>query len=520
MLLISAFGFATLAVLLVNRRTVAWHQFKFALISLALFIGWQLAVTLFSGAAVIRQVFGDNGRNTGLITYVGLVAIFLAAMFSASNENLKIVYKAAFIVGSASLVYGLIQASGNDPFDWVNPYSPVFGFLGNPNFQSSLLGVLGSLAFAQLLSSTTDKPQKVLIAGYLTLTFIVINETVSQQGFLVLLVGISIVIGIYIKCRFQKSLTLAYGSLLGIGFLSVLTGSLNKGPFAALLYKDSVTFRGDYWNAGWKMTLDNPVFGVGLDNYGEWYRRSRSVEAALRRGPNVVTNAAHNVYLDMSSFGGFPLLLIYASLMIFVAISSWKFVHRAKKFDPLFAGLIGAWIAFQAQSIVSINQIGLAIWGWVLSGLIIGYEIKTRDQEIVESKSKQIKGATKGSQNSPATIIALFMGFLLGALLGMSPYLASAKYKGALETGNPTIIQEAAFIWPLDSARISQVAATLNDNDLNTQGLEVALFGTDKFADTYGAWATLYSMKAATGAQKAQALKEMLRLDPFNPNLK
>jgi hypothetical protein len=157
MLLLSAFGFTALTVLLVNRRVVPWHQFRFGLISLALFIGWQFVVTFFSGADVIQQLFGDNGRNTGLITYLGLAAIFLAAMISANYENFKFVYKAAFIVGSASLGYGLIQASGNDPFEWVNPYSPVFGFLGNPNFQSSLLGVLGSLAFAQLLVPNTKK---------------------------------------------------------------------------------------------------------------------------------------------------------------------------------------------------------------------------------------------------------------------------------------------------------------------------------------------------------------------------
>ena len=520
MLLLSAFGFTALTVLLLNRRVVPWHQFRFVLISLALFIGWQLVVTFFSGADVIQQLFGDNGRNTGLITYVGLAAIFLAAMISANYENFKFFYKAAFIVGSASLGYGLIQASGNDPFEWVNPYSPVFGFLGNPNFQSSLLGVLGSLAFAQLLLPNTKKIMKMLITVYLILTVLVINETVSQQGFLVLLVGISVIVGLYVKSRFHRVLPVAYAALLSFGFLAVLTGSINKGPFAGLLYKDSVTFRGDYWSAAWKMTLDHPLFGVGLDNYGDWYRRSRSIEATLRRGPDVVTNAAHNVYLDMSSFGGFPLLFVYVSLMILVAVSSWKVVRRAKEFDPLFAGLVGAWVAFQAQSIISINQIGLAIWGWVLSGLLIGYEIKTRNPDIVESKNKPGKSFSSHVQGSPATTLAIFVGFSVGVLVGMSPYLASAKYKSALLTGNPTIIQEAAYIWPLEPSRISQVAATLNDNNLNTQGLEVALFGTKEFVDTYGAWATLYEMKSATDAQKTEALEQMRRLDPFNPNLK
>ena len=487
---------------------------------LGLFAVWQVMVTLFSGADVIQQVFGDNGRNTGLVTYVGLSAVFLAALVSVTMENIRTFYKAAFIVGTASLTYGMIQATGNDPFEWTNPYSPVFGFLGNPNFQSSVLGVLGSLAFAQFLGASTNKFWKVSIAGYLVVTIIVINETVSQQGFLVLLIGISVVLGIYIKAKFQKAIVVAYSTLLGFGFLAVLTGSLNAGPFASLLYKDSVTFRGDYWQAGWKMTIENPVFGVGLDNYGDWYRRSRSIEATLRRGPEIVTNAAHNVYLDMSSFGGFPLLIAYSCLMILVAISSWKVIKRAKEFNAPFAGLVGAWLAFQAQSIISINQIGLAIWGWVLSGLIVGYEIKTRDLELVVTKKSANKSPAKRLQTSPGTSIALFVGLSLGVLAGMSPYMASAKYKGALETGDPTIIQQAAYIWPLDPARISQVAATLNDNNLGAQGLEVALFGVKEFTDTYGAWVTLYEMKSASEEEKSQALKQMKRLDPLNPNLK
>jgi hypothetical protein len=102
----------------------------------------------------------------------------------------------------------------------------------------------------------------------------------------------------------------------------------------------------------------------------------------------------------------------------------------------------------------------------------------------------------------------------------MPPYLASAKYKGALETSNPTVIQEAAYIWPLDPTRMIQVAGTLNENKLEAQGLQVALDAVERFPDNYGVWASLYSMKSATAEQKAEALAQMKRLDPLNPTLK
>jgi hypothetical protein len=257
-----------------------------------------------------------------------------------------------------------------------------------------------------------------------------------------------------------------------------------------------------------------------MDSYGDWYRRSRTIEATLRTTPDRVSNAAHNVFLDISSYGGFPLLMIYVALMALVVVSAVKVLKRSNVFNPVFAGLVGGWLAFQAQSIISINQIGLAIWGWVLSGLIIGYEINTRDAAVVETVAKKGRVAGKATQSSAGSVVALFIAFVLGVLVGMPPYVASTKYKSALETSNLSVIREAAYIWPLDSSRMIQVAMTLNENKLENQGLEVALDATKKFPDNYSVWATLDAMKNASPDQKAQAQKKMKRLDPLNPNLK
>jgi hypothetical protein len=182
-------------------------------------------------------------------------------------------------------------------------------------------------------------------------------------------------------------------------------------------------------------------------------------------------------------------------------------------------GLVAAWIAFQAQSIISINQIGLALWGWVLSGLIIGYEINTRGTEVAVEKQKG-KSATKPPQRTAATSLAMFAGLIVGVLVGMPPYLASAKFRSALESKNPTEIQEAASIWPADAFRMSQAAIVLNQNKLDEQALKVAVDATERFPDNYAVWATLNSMNKATEEQRAQALSQLKRLDPFNPTLK
>jgi O-antigen ligase len=518
MLAVSATGFMGLGVLLVNQKALALGRFKVPLVLISGFMAWQLIVFLVSGGEQLQQLFGTTGRNTGLITYFTFSILFVVSMAASNAGFLNRFLLVSLVVGVASLGYGLIQALGADPFDWVNPYSPVFGFLGNPNFQSSLLGILGSVVFAQLVSGSVKLQVKGAYLVYLLVTVFVIRETDSQQGFLVLLIGSVIALGVYVNQR-SKTLGYSYLGLALIGFVAVLVGTLNKGPLASLLYKDSVTYRGDYWRAGWKMTVDNPIFGVGLDSYGDWYRRSRTIEATLRRGPDVTSNAAHNVFLDISAYGGFPLALIYIALMTLVIVSAVKVIKRSQGFNAGFVGLVAGWVAFQAQSIISINQIGLALWGWVLSGLIIGYEINTRNSEVAPEK-KTGKNAAKPVQSSAGSVLGIFVGLVIGVLIGMPPYLASAQYKSALESGNPTLIQEAAYSWPLDASKMIQVSMTLNENKLEAQGLEVALDATKSFPDNYGVWGALSMMKSATEEQKAQALAQMKRLDPLNPNLK
>jgi O-antigen ligase len=518
MLAVVATGFMCVGLILASRTTVSWGKYKVAFGLIAAFVIWQVVAMFASGSQIIQQFFGVNGRNTGFLTYLGFSFIFVGSAIASGADFLKRLIPVVYVVGVASLAYGVIQAVGADPITWVNPFSPVFGFLGNPNFQSSLLGILGAMVFGQLFVKGLKLQFKGLIGLYLLVTLYVIKETASQQGFLVLVLGIGVVVGLYV-IQMSKKLGVAYGVLSVIGFFVVLFGTLNKGPLA-LLYKESVTFRGDYWSAGWKITVDYPIFGVGLDGYGDWYRRGRTLAATVRRGPDVTSNAAHNVFLDFSSSGGILLVAIYATLMVVVVISAIKVLRRSTGFNPAFAGLVAGWVSFQAQSIISINQIGLALWGWVFSGLVIGYEINTRDTVVTPTVVNKGRGVSKPAQASAASVVAVFVAFLVGVLVALPPYLAETKYKSAMASGNAEMVEDAAYLWPLDPVRMLQTAGLLYNSNLTAQAVAIVVDATKEFPDYYGTWGTLYQLPEATPEQKAEALVQMKRLDPLNPNLK
>lgn len=518
LLSLSTFGFIALGIIITNREIYRNSNYLIPITLLSGFIAWQMIVVFASHGEILQQLFGTTGRNTGFIAYFSLSLLFMASVIVASDYFLRKFFLVTVLIGGASLTYGILQEFNLDPFDWVNPYSPVIGFLGNPNFQSSILGILGSVVAAQLLTSKVNMKLRACYFVYFLGTIYTIKQTHSQQGYLILLIGFTASLGLFVYFQSRK-LVYPYIFVGALGFIFGLFGLFNKGPLSRILYDDSIAFRGDYWRAGWHMTLEHPVFGVGLDSYGDWYRRSRSIEATLRRGPDITSNAAHNVFLDLSSYGGFPLAFLYIALMITVIISIIKVIRRSQKYDPNFVAIVAGWIAYQVQSVVSINQIGLAIWGWVLSGLIVGYELNTR-LHAVNKEKVNTKSPMKPLRTKPLTILGISIGFALGVLAGLPPLLASVQYRSALESGDPEMIRHGAYVWPSNPSYMVQVAVTLNDNKYESEGLKVALDATLKFPDNYGVWVALNLMKAAAEDQKNYALSQMKRLDPLNPNLK
>ena len=518
-------GFITLAAILANRKTLFTSGHKTIQILCGLFVLDLIIVLLIAGTNPLQEFFGTYGRATGFVAYVSLAALLLGAAVVASTKFVNSFARALLIAGALSIAYGLLQAVDADPIEWVNQYSPVIGFLGNPNFESSFVGFSGVLAFGFIIAQGLNAALRSAYVAYLVLAVFVIIKTDSQQGLLVLAGGIAIVSMIWISRSKFKFVTKPALILSGIGAVFVALGSLNSGPLASLLYKASVTYRGDYWRAGWKMTVENPIFGVGLDSYGDWYRRTRTLEATVRRGPEITANAAHNVLLDFSSNGGFPLVIIYLALMVLVVISALRLLKRSNRFDPAVAGLIAVWIAYQAQSIISLNQLGLAVWGWIISGLIIGYEINTHTPEQPqEVKAPVGKGRTAAKaiseKVSAKTLVAMVAGGAVGLLVGLPPFLASTQYKSALESSDAAIIENAAYLWPDEAIRYGQIALVLQANKLDAQAQAVIDKALVKFPNEFGLWSLAAKLSTATPEQIAEAKAQMKRLDPFNPDLK
>jgi hypothetical protein len=258
------------------------------------------------------------------------------------------------------------------------------------------------------------------------------------------------------------------------------------------------------------MTTDHPIFGVGPDGYRDQYRFSRDLVTAVRPGSDVQTDSAHNVFLDLAASGGFILLSLYILIILLVLKSAYKIIKRDKKFNPGFTAVFAAWIAFTAQSEISINQIGLAVWGWALSGLIIGFEINTREST-----------KTNLSLKSGASLVTpVVVGSVVALSLGLPLMVADATFRSTIKSGDVIKIEASVRQWPKSVIRMTTVAQLLREGNLPDRSIIISREAVEFNPMNYEAWRELSLQPNATASERDEALKTMKKLDPYNPNLK
>ena len=324
--------------------------------------------------------FGVSGRNTGFLDYLCLAIIFLVSSSFRNVKDIKAIRNALFISGIFSLIICTYEVLGINIQGVEGSFSTsIIGTFGNPDFISAFLGMAGAAFFALILDGKLPRILRISLCAPVGYVVYLIMYSRARQGLVIFVGGCALLFYFFLRSKTRNRFILGgyFGSLLITAAFSV-AGAINIGPLAKYIFKTSVTYRGYYWSAGIKMFKSHPLTGVGLNSYGDWYRFVRTAQTVKAAGPDDTSNAAHNVFIDFAATGGLPFLLAFFGIVIVTLISVFKFLKRHRGFDSTFFALFGAWLLYLIQAIVSIDQIGLAIWGWVLAGCLISYEFLDR----------------------------------------------------------------------------------------------------------------------------------------------
>jgi len=525
---LGALAFASFGAALKTFNSHFMKSNRFPLLFLATFFVFSISTLIASSAPLSQSLYGVYGRNNGFLLYLFLGLLFVCTLTITTSNLLRKYLFALAIAGVVNVLYALWVMAFGDFMGWNNPYGNLLGTLGNPNFIGSFFGMFAALLFTLVASKTDSRKLRIGALILLPLVFLGIVDSHAVQGKVLFVAGAGIVIFYWFRDRFSSNwLSLTYLGLAFSGFIVALFGTLQKGPLAAVLYKETVSLRGEYWHAGWMTGLANPIFGAGFDSYGDWYRRSRRESALTLPGVDTVTNTAHNVFLDIFAFGGWPLFISYILLVLLVVVSIIRFTIRNKKFDPIFVGLTSVWACYQLQSTISINQIGLAIWGWTFGAAIVAYEMNDArnkaDSQLATSNSFASKQKMKNSQTSViAPGLTAGLAAVVGMLIAVPPLSADMKWRSAQMSQDANQFEAAltpSYLNPINTFAFNNIVGVFETNNLTDlaykYGKEAVKFNPDSFE----AWRNLSQLSKPSDAERQEAFANMKRLDPRNSTI-
>jgi hypothetical protein len=97
------------------------------------------------------------------------------------------------------------------------------------------------------------------------------------------------------------------------------------------------------------------------------------VSYPLKYGFEITSSNAHNTFIQLFATAGIFVGVIYLFILFYILLTGLKLIKNSTLEDQkVVLGLISAWLGFQAQSLISIDNIGIAVWGWLLGGSILG----------------------------------------------------------------------------------------------------------------------------------------------------
>jgi len=511
-------GCTSLTYLFLNK--IFFSISKVLLIGSAAFVLQIVFSLMFSGVNITYGLFGAYGRLFGAVTWIMMLAIFLFYSAIQPQEHLLKIFVG---VGGISLVYSVFQLLGIDPAPWNNDYDPVIGFLGNPNFQSSFLGLFFIAVVGKIIQKQSSNWSIFFWSFLALIDLFAIYRTNSIQGFFVVLVGLTSFLAYILHFKNYRYLLFTFFTTGIVSTALFVMAVFGMGPLQSLLYKGTLAIRGDFWVTALLMTKSAPFTGVGPDNYGENYRLFRPIESLTRINSEVTSDSAHNVYLDFSANLGVVSLCIYLFFALLVLRKVSHFVRNSITLNCSHLIVTAIWVAFNGQLLISPNQIGLVLWGWAFAGLLLSYsnsQDNLSNYGLKQSIKEKKKALSKISPTSSSDLISWLAGAMIGLLISLPIYISSVQFRSALVSANALRISSSAQDWPRNPTTMLYAARIMFDNNLMEQGLQLTNLGIKEYPNSFALWREKLRYNKLTKEEIILIKLKLVELDPLNSSLR
>ena len=436
------------------KKTASGSQ-KICLGLIGIFLLGLLVATLKTDVKY-TAIFGEYRRNNGALTYLAMSALMLGSIFAFNLRSAKRFFYIFSGTGITVTVYGVLQGVDKDPVSWSIQYNPFVTTLGNPNFTSAFLGLSGIAIFLLILNSKKNNLKALFLVGLLLNIFVLVKAG-SIQGILGFLIGVTIIV--LTKIWIANKRSGQFGALIiGIMSIPVLLALINIGPLASRIYQGTLKNRFDYWSAAFAMFRDHPIFGVGTDRFGEYYREY-AVQNQVVQGQ--MTDNAHSIYMQLLATGGLITFIPYVLLVVCITLIGVKALFNAERDSKLLiSGVFGIWVATISINLVTVDNLGVGVWFWITGGVLIA--IANGIGEPSADIERQIK--LKKKSNSEAFPVGYFAAaiFLIFTLILLVPQLNKSSSLLTLKKTLPGLSSQEY---------IAKVTKAFDPEEKNTQYL-------------------------------------------------
>jgi O-antigen ligase len=472
-------------------------------------------------------IFGELRRNNGFLSYLAMIILMVAGSLVFNLKSVGRYFTFFGITGLLVSFYGVLQGAGADPVGWKIDYNPFITTLGNPNFTSGFLGLSG-IAILYLVIDTKDRKYQVVYAIGLLANLYILWRSGSVQGVFGLLIGATVIILVKLWLINKR-----YGQLGLAG--TVLAGApvalavLNIGPLASKLYQGTLRNRFDYWNASIGMFKDYPIFGVGIDRFGEYYRQY-AVQNQVVQGQ--ITDNAHSIYLQLLATGGLILFIPYLLLILLITFIGLKSLIKFQGEEKFKVGaLFGIWLGTISLNFVTVDNLGVGVWFWISGGVLVavassnGQSATAKQEQVEKVLRKKVAQPVLAESTFPITYIASFLLVVLVLVttvpsLGKSSALYNFK-KNASSYTTQTYISalvsesEGAGNDPQYLIQLANLAFT--QNAINEAFVMIDQINKADRRSYYGNYFAAFALEALNKRSEAIKYRERLKeLDPWN----
>ena len=512
---------------------------KHIILIVTLYIVLLITAGLFSKQSIFATLSGTWGRNNGLIMSMLFMLFFLVFAIPSKIDLSENILRVLFLFGLFSSSYAWLQFFNKDPiqyyFPWYNKNDALIITVGNSNFASIFL----AMTFAVTLATFFRQRKFSYFRGLAILSIVshlLLLPKLDTQGKISFGVGTVVVVGILgisSKDKNLKLLGVAWWLISAVLGILGLLGLKGIGFFAGILSDNirSLSDRYFAWLAAVDMMKNSPIFGKGIDAFGFYYRNFRNPKSnELKIGePFVTYDNAHNTYLQLGATAGVPVLLVYLALISVICWRAWVAL-RINENKSTIAGLISVWMIYLLQSFISMDQIGLAIWGWVCAGALVGLSFNSS-----QKASELLAPVSSKSKSFREKIVSFTLGVIILLLPAIYylPVLQNEKnlyfsirnipiLKGDTEQQiNFNRIIEEGYKSKQLELRLTVVRYLGASNQIN-EALSLAEFSAEQEPRSFASWHLVAGLYEITGRFKEAipSRQETIKLDPYNTIIK